>query len=107
MKRKCKLADIEKRKINLLQYKDEIIETINSVVPGKHPEVFHDSFQTDPLDRGEAVRLGRALSKIPGLNDCGKKVTIFRLFDGEVVDDEPAMEEEAPIENTAPKGGHM
>ena len=107
MKRRCTLSNVEKRETNLLQYEQEIIDTINRIVPGKHPEVFCDSFQTDPLDRGEAVRLGRALSKIPGLSKCSKEVTIFRLFDGEMVDDEPAVAEEAPVENTVPKGGHM
>ena len=103
MKRKCTLSNPEKRATDLLQYKDEIIETINRVVPGKHPEVFHDSFQTDPLDRGESVRLGRALSKIPGLSKCCKEITVYRLFDGELVDDEPVTE----TETTAPKGGQM
>ena len=100
MKRKCKLSAAEKRKTNLLQYKDEIMETINRIVPGKHPEVFVDSFQTDPLDRSEAVKLCRALAKIPGLSDCGKEVTIFRLFDGELIETEEEQKHE-------PTGGHM
>ena len=100
MKRKCILSDVEHRGTDLMLYKDEIIETINRVIPGKHPEVFHDSFQTDPLDRGEAVKIGRALAKIPGLSGCGKKVTIFRLFEGELIETEAEASQEV-------KGGRM
>lgn len=100
MKRKCRLSDAEHRNTDLTQYAEEIIETINRVVPNKNPEVFPDSFQTDPLDRGEAIRVGRALTKIPGLSACGKVVTIFRLFDGELVETEDEQKQES-------KGGHM
>ena len=100
MKRKCKLSDSENRQVDLLQYKDEIIDTINRVVPGKNPEVFHDSFQTDPLERGESVKLGRALAKIPGLSKYGKEVTIFRLFAGELVETEAEVSQKV-------KGGRM
>ena len=107
MRRKCQLSNAEKRETNLLQYKDEIIETINRVVPGKHPEVFRDSFQTDPLDRGEAIRVGRALSKIPGLSTCGKEVTIYRMFDGEMVDDVLVSAADEAQQEERTMGGHM
>ena len=82
-KRHYKLADSEKRsETNLTDFSDIIIETINITVPGKHPKVYHDHFITDELTHSEAVRIGRALSKIEELCNLGKTVTQFRLFEG-------------------------
>ena len=41
-RRKCKLADIDNRDIDLRQYRKKIVNTINSDVPGKNPRVFKD-----------------------------------------------------------------
>ena len=81
MRKIYKLAD-RQQNANLLDYQQEIMDTVNSVVPGKNPKVFADHFETDPLSHQEAVKLGRALSKISGLKSFGKQVTIFRLFEG-------------------------
>ena len=81
MRKIYKLAD-RQQNANLLEYQQEIMDTVNSVVPGKNPQVFSDHFETDPLTHQEAVKLGRALSKISGLKSFGKQVTIFRLFEG-------------------------
>ncbi len=80
--RKCRLANSKHRDVNLLDYQEIIINTINQTVPGKNPQVYSDHFSTDELTHSESVALGRALSKIDGLNKLGKKITIFRLFDG-------------------------
>ena len=63
---------------------NKIIDTINAVAPGKNPKVYADHFETDVLTHKEAVALGRALSKVEGLQKLGKQVTIFRLFQGSV-----------------------
>ena len=87
-RRKCKLANSDYKNIDLREYKDVIIETINTTVPGKNPVVCKKYFYTDVLTQSEAVSLGRALAKIEGLKEMGKTVTTFRLFDGKVYDEE-------------------
>ena len=91
-RRRCKLANSEYKDIDLREYKDVIIETINTTVPGKNPVVCKEYFYTDVLTQSEAVSLGRALAKIQGLKEMGKTVTIFRLFDGKVCDEEEMNE---------------
>ena len=87
-RRKCRLADPSHKGVDLRLFETEIIQTINNTVPGKHPAVFQNYFSTDPLSPGEAVAVGRALSKIDDLKYYGKTVTIFRLFDGKMYEDE-------------------
>ena len=87
-RRVCKLADKENRKaIDLRDYEDIIIDTINKVIPNKNPKVEEHFFSTDRLTQSEAVRLGLALSAIPDLAVLGKTITTFRLFDGRIVED--------------------
>lgn len=83
MKKVYKLAD-RSQQANLLDYQQEIINTINAVTPGKNPKVYADHFEIDVLTHKEAVALGRALSRVEGLQRLGKQVTIFRLFQGSV-----------------------
>ena len=87
-RRKCKLSDSAHRSVNLKEFENIIIDTIEKTVPGKNPKVFIDYFSTDVLTQTEAVLLGRALAKIDALSAFGKTVTIFRLFDGKVYDNE-------------------
>lgn len=89
-RRKCKLVNSEYSEVDLRQYAQQIIDTINETLPGKNPQVFKYYFSTDPLNQGEAVTLGRELAKIPALKGYGKEVTTFRLFDGRVYDSETA-----------------
>jgi len=93
--RKYKLSD-SSQNVDLCQYQDEIVDTINEAVPGKHPKVYADHFTTDQLTHSEAVRIGRALSKSDNLAAFGKTVTTFRLFSGTTVEVEDR-----------PKGGRM
>lgn len=97
MKRRiCRLADKGNRKeIDLKDYEEIIIDTINEVVPNKNPIVTEGYFATDPLTQGEAVRLGLALSAIPDLAVLGKTITTFRLFDGRIVEDSPKVASKA------------
>ena len=87
-RRKCRLSDSSHKDVDLTIYKDVIINTINSVIPGKNPRVFKDYFSTDVLTQSEAVAVGRALAKINDLKPYGKTVTIFRLFDGKTYESE-------------------
>lgn len=87
-RRKYRLADSANRDVDLRIYSQIIIDTVNSTVPGKNPEVFKSCFTTDPLTHSEAVLLGRALSKLDELKGYGKTVTIFRLFDGKLCESE-------------------
>ena len=93
--RKYKLSD-RSQNVDLRQYESEIVDTINKAVPDKHPKVYKDHFTTDQLTQGEAVRIGRALSKSGNLAAFGKTVTTFRLFSGTTVEVEDR-----------PKGGRM
>ena len=82
LRRKFRLINSEYSDMDLTIYEQEIVNAVNSVVPGKNPEVYKDHFSTDPLTQSEAVALGRALVKIDGLKDCGKEVKTYRLFEG-------------------------
>ena len=103
-RRRCRLANSKHKDTDLRQYSQIIIDTINRVVPGKNPEVFEDYFSTDPLSQGEAILVGRELSKIPELATLGKTVTSFRLFDGRTYDSEEAT---VPCSAAKRKGGRM
>ena len=54
--RKYKLSD-RSQNVDLRQYQDEIVDTINEAVPDKHPKVYKDHFTTDQLtqDRKSVV----------------------------------------------------
>lgn len=95
-RRVCKLADKNKRKnVNLKDYEDIIINTINSIAPNKNPKVEKDSFSTDVLTQGEAVKIGLALSAIPKFYKYGKMIVTFRLFDGKIVEEKKQVTNEA------------
>lgn len=87
-RRRCRLSNPEYRNIDLKNYEQIIVDTINTTVPGKNPKVYHSCFTTDVLTQSEAVSLGRALAKVDELSQFGREVTIFRLFDGKTYDSE-------------------
>ena len=104
-RRKCKLAVYDHKDVDLRQFEDIIVRTVNATVNDKHPRVFKHYFSTDLLTQSEAVSLGRALAKIDELKIYGKTVTIFRLFDGKTYESEEAV---IPIKkNNTRKGGRM
>ena len=109
IRRKCKLVNTDYKNIDLRKYEQIIVDTIEAVVPGKNPKVFADCFSTDELTQGEAIALGRELSKIGALAKYGKRVESFRLFDGKIYDDEKIVEKRKgkrkPL--TTNKGGRM
>ena len=102
-RRKCTLANANFRNINLKNYEQIIIDTINQTVPGKDPKVFEDYFSTNELTQSESVSIGRALAKIDLLSSLGQVKTIFRLFDGKTYDSEEATK--PSIKPHIPKGG--
>lgn len=91
-RRKCRLVNHDYAEIDLRDYSKLIIDTINETIPGKNPRVTKTYFSTDPLTQGEAIMLGRALSRLSELARFGKTVTNFRLFDGHTYADEEATE---------------
>ena len=91
-RRKCRLADPEHRNIDLREYEQLIIDTVNKTVANKNPKVYKDYFSTDPLTHSESVLLGRELAKCPQLKGLGKSVTIFRLFDGKTYESEDSKQ---------------
>ena len=107
-RRKCRLADSKFKKIDLTNYEQIIIDTINSTVPNKNPKVYKDYFSTDLLSQSESVLIGRALAKIDELKVYGKTVTIFRLFDGKTYESESSNVpvKRADIDKNI-KGGRM
>ena len=103
-RRKCKLVNRDYSDVDLRQYSQLIIDAINEAVPGKNPKVYKGCFSTDKLTQSEAVRLGRALARIPELQGFGKEVRTFRLFDGRTYDSEQAVE---PKRKEPAKGGRV
>ena len=104
-RRKCKLAVSDHKEVDLRQFENIIIQTVNATIKGKHPRVSKHYFSTDLLTQSEAVSLGRALAKIDELKVYGKTVTIFRLFDGKSYESEESV---IPIKkNNTRKGGRM
>ena len=99
-RRVCRLADRQYKNVDLRQYEQIIIDTINATVPGKHPAVSSDSFSTDGLTHSQAVRLGQALSRLDVLKQYGKPVTQFRLFEGKIAEAKPSE-----THHKVPKGG--
>lgn len=98
--RRYELSDADSRKnVDLTDFADEIRDTIEGAVPGKHPRVYADRFETDNLTHAEAVRIGRALSQRDNLKPFGKTVTIFRLFSGKTI------ETKEPVAQREYKGG--
>ena len=100
-RRVCRLADRQYKDIDLRQYKQIIIDTINETVQGKNPVVNKDSFSTDALTHSQAVQIGRALSRLDPLKQYGKPVTQYRLFEGKIIETEP----ENAVSTGKPKGG--
>lgn len=103
-RRKCKLVNAAYAEVDLRQYEKVIIDAINEAVPDKHPKVFQNYFSTDPLSQSEAVRVGRALAKLPELKEYGKEVRTFRLFDGKTYDSERAV---TPTKKEEARGGRV
>ena len=102
-RRKCKLANTDKRDIDLKEYEQIIIDTINATVPNKNTKVFSEYFSTDILTQSEAVVIGRALAKVEALSVLGKPVTTLRLFEGKTYDSEDAKEPSR--KKITPRGG--
>ncbi|MBR2140027.1 MAG: hypothetical protein IJ963_04095 [Phascolarctobacterium sp.] len=87
-RRVCKLTDKSQRNnVDLRNYSQTIINTINKIAPNKNPTVNQHSFSTDPLTHSEAVKLGFALAEIPEIAELGIWVKTFRLFDGRIIED--------------------
>ena len=112
LRRECKLVNTDYSNVDLTQYSKIIIDTIEKTVPGKNPEVKTDRFSTDVLTHREAVKLGRALASLDVLEGYGKSVTVFRLFDGKVVDTDKknnstVKPKRKPLKKDKPKGGRM
>jgi hypothetical protein len=99
--------------VDLRDYKDDIENTINRVAPGRNVIVYKDHFSTDELSQGESVKIGRELSHVPGLENLGKQITTFRLFEGKLYTNENSNMpiKKAVINNkklkTKSKGGHL
>ena len=93
-KRICKLADKSLRKtIDLRDYEDIIIDTINEIAPGKNPVVAKEFFSTDELTHSESIRIGFALAEKPEIAKLGILVSIFRLFNGRIVEEKEGQKE--------------
>ena len=87
-RRVCKLTDkTQRNNVDLRNYSQTIIDTINKIAPNKNPIVYQHSFSTDPLTHSQSVKLGFALAEIPEIAKLGIWVKTFRLFDGRIIDD--------------------
>lgn len=115
-RRECRFANKDYKDVDLTQYSKIITDTIEKTVPGKNPVVEKNKFSTDMLSHKEAVKLGMALSSLSELEGYGKTVTIFRLFDGKIVDTDKKDNNKSnntikpkrkPLKKEKPKGGRM
>ena len=87
-RRVCKLTDkTQRNNVDLRNYSQTIIDTINKIAPNKNPIVYQHSFSTDPLTHSQSVKLGFALAEIPEIAKLGIWVKTFRLFDGRIIED--------------------
>ena len=59
MRRKYKLTNKDYKDVNLKNYEQIIIDTINKTVPNKNPKVFEDYFSTDVLNQSESVAISQ------------------------------------------------
>ncbi|MBR5571340.1 MAG: hypothetical protein IKV99_01690 [Oscillospiraceae bacterium] len=105
-RRKYRLVNSAYEGVDLRQYEQLIVEAVNRIAPGKNPKVFKGYFSTDLLSQGEAVSLGRELSKLDELKGYGKEVSTFRLFDGKTYDSEEDTQPAKPATEKV-KGGRM
>lgn len=106
-RRKCRLSNTDYSHIDLRDFEDEIINTINDTVPNKNPKVFKSYFSTNELNQSESVAIGRALSKVESLTKFGKKIVTFRLFEGKLYESEAAELPKRRKKESTPKGGRM
>ena len=87
-RRVCKLTDkTQRNNVDLRNYSQTIIDTINKIAPNKNSIVYQHSFSTDPLTHSQSVKLGFALAEIPEIAKLGIWVKTFRLFDGRIIED--------------------
>ena len=107
LRRKCRLSNAKFANIDLRNFEEEIIKTINDTVPNKNPKVFESYFSTDELNQSEAVAIGRALSKVEALTKFGKKIETFRLFEGKLYESEAAEIAKRRVKNKEVKGGRL
>ena len=111
-RRECRFENKDYKDVDLTQYSKIITDTIEKTVPGKNPVVEKNKFSTDLLSHKQAVKLGMALSSLSELEGYGKTVTIFRLFDGKVVDTDKknnstVKPKRKPLKKDKPKGGRI
>lgn len=114
-RRVCKLVNADYKDVDLTQYSKIIIDTINKTVPNKNPIVTKTGFSTDLLTHREAVLIGKSLASLDELEGYGKQVTIFRLFDGKVIDTDkinnvvkkPKVKRRPIKASNTPKGGRI
>ena len=99
-RRVCKLTDKNQRNnVDLRNYSQTIIDTINKIAPNKNPIVYQHSFSTDPLTHSQSVKLGFALAEIPEIAKLGIWVKTFRLFDGRIIEDKKEKRNDKKVSN--------
>ena len=67
--------------IDLRNYKDVIVDTVKSVEPDAHIEVYQDRYVISDLPRRQIVAIGRLLARTE-LAQYGS-YSVFRLFEGQ------------------------
>lgn len=94
-RREYRLADRQFKDVDLTKFSDIIINTINSIAPGKHPEVSEDHYTVDVLTQRETVMVGQALSKQDKLKPFFKELHQYRLFEGRDIKEEAISNHES------------
>ena len=87
--------------VDLKHYEQAVIDTINSIASGKHPEVCNSSFSADELAHSQAVQIERILSRLDELKQYGKQVMQHLLSEGKIAETEP----KGATTTNRPRGG--
>lgn len=74
--------------VNLKDYSHIIIPTVQSVIPGVMVRVDEHSYTVYGIKHGEAVTIGRLLSKQLGNTFAVQKYVLFVSIEGDIFDDE-------------------
>lgn len=71
-----------RKKIDLRNHADIIIEAVRDVMPGASVEVYQDYYTVDHISKGESIKVGRKICASVLGQYC---VTLYKLFNGKEV----------------------
>ncbi len=82
MKKYVLASPDSRKKIDLRNHADIIIEAVRDVVPDASIEVYQDYYTVDHISKGESIKVGRKICASVLGQYC---VTLYKLFNGKEV----------------------